>query len=87
MMCIFAQYKDIFGKPREGLHGIRLFDFAIVDIIMTIIAGALIGEYLGYNVILVILLLLLLSIPLHMLFGVDSKMIEILKSGCKVNQE
>ena len=36
-MCIFSQYKDILGLPREGIHSIRVFDYAIIDIIMTFI--------------------------------------------------
>lgn len=77
-MCVFAKYKDIFGKPREGAHGIRLFDIAIVDLIMTIIAGALLSEWLGYNAVVVIIFLLLLSVPVHMLFGVETGVIKML---------
>ena len=35
-LCI---YKDIFGKPGEGLHKYRLFNIAIIDVIFTIVAS------------------------------------------------
>ncbi len=34
-----CKYKDIFGKPGQGVHKYRLFDIAIIDVIFTI-AGA-----------------------------------------------
>ena len=32
-------YKDIFGKPGQGLHKYRLFNIAIVDVIFTLIGA------------------------------------------------
>ncbi len=37
-----CKYKDIFGKPREGLHSYRIFDIAIVDLVLTILVAFLI---------------------------------------------
>jgi len=34
-----CKYKDIFGKPGEGLHKYRLFNIAIIDVIFTIIGA------------------------------------------------
>ena len=48
-MCIFAKYKNIFGEPRKGVHSYRLFDFAIIDFIFTIIPIYIIGLYYNYN--------------------------------------
>jgi hypothetical protein len=36
-MCIFSEYKDIFGAPGTGIHSYRAFDIAIVDVAFTII--------------------------------------------------
>ena len=44
-----CKYKDIFGKPSEGVHSIRLFNLAVVDIIMVIIGGLFIAHYFNYN--------------------------------------
>ena len=45
-------YKDLleskFGKPREGLHSYRFLDFAIVDILLTILLGIIIQKLFKY---------------------------------------
>lgn len=33
-MC---QYKDLFGKPREGLRIYRIFDIAVYDVVVTVV--------------------------------------------------
>ena len=35
-MLEFCKYKDLFGKPGEGVHSYRIFNIAIVDVILTI---------------------------------------------------
>ena len=37
-----CKYKNIFGEPNTGAHKKRVFDIAIVDVIVTIIAGVII---------------------------------------------
>lgn len=68
---MFCKYKDMFGKPNEGLHKYRIFDIAIVDVVMTIIAAYLITlvwpEFHFTNVLMV---LFLLAILMHRLFCV-----------------
>ena len=56
-MCIFAQYKDILGVPREGIHGIRVYDFAIVDFVMTFIGACIIAYFFKMNVLFVFIYL------------------------------
>ena len=68
------QYNNIAGKPREGIHSIRLFDFAIMDILFTVLAAYLIARYSQKSFILIFVLLVLLGIFLHWLFCVDTKL-------------
>jgi hypothetical protein len=80
-MCIFAKYANIFGEPRKGIHSYRLFDFAIIDIIFTIIPIYILGLYYNYtlkNIILLILIIFFIGQILHLLFCVKTKFIEIL---------
>jgi hypothetical protein len=35
----FCKYADIFGKPGTGLHSFRLYDFAVVDVLLTVALG------------------------------------------------
>lgn len=76
-MCIFAKYKDIFGKPRESVHSIRIFDFAIIDIIMTFIGAYFISKYYKINIWLTFTLLFIYGQILHALFCVKTKFISL----------
>ena len=42
---MFCQYKNLFGEPKKGAHSYRLFDIAIVDVILTIIGAFLLHKY------------------------------------------
>ena len=75
MMC---KYKNIFGKPNEGLHSYRLFDIAIVDVVLTVILGVIIAKISKINTFTVLFGLFLLSIMMHRLFCVDTKITRIL---------
>jgi hypothetical protein len=76
-MCIFSQYKDIFGVSREGVHSIRVFDFAIVDIIMTLIGAIIISYFFKFNLILIFIYLFILGQVLHILFCVETKFVSL----------
>jgi hypothetical protein len=58
MLC---QYKDILGKPGKGIHSYRIFNIAIVDVLLTIIGAYIIYLFfpkINYFVILILLFLL-----------------------------
>lgn len=79
-MCIFAKYANIFGEPRTGVHSYRLFDFAIVDIIFTIIITYLIGIYYKCNLnnmIILYFIIFFIGQIFHLLFCVKTKFIKI----------
>jgi hypothetical protein len=69
---MFCQYKDILGKVGEGPHSLRIFDIAIVDVILTIIGAYIINLFVFPNCkyLLVLLFLFLLGIVLHRFFCV-----------------
>jgi hypothetical protein len=46
---MFCNYKDILGKSNEGVHSIRIFNLAIIDILFTIIAAYLISIYFSVS--------------------------------------
>jgi len=69
------KYKDYFGKPGTGAHKYRFLNFAIVDVVATIVGVYIIYAlltYFGYIVNFWILLVgvFILGIFLHHLFGV-----------------
>ena len=65
-------YKDIFGKPNEGLHSYRFLNIAVVDLLMTIAFAKWFSYYYEYNFALVFFILLIISILSHWLFCVDT---------------
>lgn len=73
-----CQYKDIFGKPREGVHQYRFFDIAIVDLIGTIIGALLIARWLNYDFVSVFLFLMISSLFIHKLFCVETTLTKLI---------
>ncbi len=68
----FCQYKNIFGKPGEGIHSYRIFNIAIFDLLGAILVAILIAYLTKTNVWLVFFILFLIGILLHYLFCVDT---------------
>jgi len=68
MLC---QYKDILGKPGQGIHSYRIFNIAYVDVIFTIIGAYVI--YLFFpkiNYFVILISFFILGIILHKMFCV-----------------
>lgn len=73
MLC---QYKDIGGKPREGLHRLRIpiIDLAFWDVAGTIAIGYVLVAYFKFNPIITATTLVLLTIFVHWLFCVPTRL-------------
>lgn len=69
MLC---QYRDIFGKPNQGVHQYRFMNIAIVDLLLTVAIAIFIGYLIHKNWLLILLILLLLAIFIHRLFCVNT---------------
>jgi hypothetical protein len=69
-MSMYCQYKDILGKPNTGIHSYRIFNIAIADVLLTIIAAFLISYFFKFNFLLTLFILFLSGIILHRLFCV-----------------
>ena len=67
-------FANIFGAPRTGVHAYRLFDVAIVDFGLTVAAAYPLSRYLGQPFLSTAVLLVLVSVPVHMAFGVQTKL-------------
>ena len=67
-----CQYRHIFGKEKEGIHSIRLFDIAVVDYIMTYIAAYFISRYYNVSFMYTSIMLFALAIVLHRIFCVNT---------------
>lgn len=65
-----CKYKNMLGNLNKGVHSYRLFGVAIVDVIMTILAAALISYFRKQSFVTTLLFLFLLGIALHRIFCV-----------------
>lgn len=71
----FCKYKNILGEPKKGVHSIRIFNIAIVDVIATFLVAWLFSWFFNLRVIgtiIITLILIVASIPIHKLFCVDT---------------
>lgn len=62
--------RNMFGPPGTGVHSIRLFDIAIIDVILTLIFAIIFAKITKLNIIMVTIILFLLSIVMHRIFCV-----------------
>ena len=69
---MFCQYKNALGIPGQGVHSYRIFNIAIVDVILTIIGALLFSWILGTNFWITLIVLFLLGIFLHKIFCVKT---------------
>jgi len=67
-----CKYKDMLGEPKKGVHSYRIFNIAIVDVIMTIIGAYIISWLSKYPFWIVLGSLFVLGIICHRLFCVRS---------------
>jgi len=83
MNCPFSKFKDIFGKPNEGAHKFRLFDLPLVDYIGAILLALLIRYITKIPFELIIVIVLIIGIICHYLFGVDTSLMKYFNIKCK----
>ena len=65
-----CKYKNILGIPGQGPHSYRIFNIAIVDVILTIILAYIISYIFKISFIKTSIILFILGILLHRLFCV-----------------
>ena len=73
-----CKYKDLFGKPNTGLHSFRIFNIAIVDLILTIFAAYLFSFLFKFSFLYSFFGLFILGIMMHHIFCVKTTIDKIL---------
>ena len=69
-MLNLCKYKDIFGKPKQGAHSYRIFNIAIVDLVLTILAAYILSILTGYKFVYTLIFMFILGIISHRIFCV-----------------
>jgi len=75
-----CKYKNSLGVPGQGIHSYRIFNIAIVDVIMTIVAGYFLSRAYKYSFVFTCVILFILGIVLHRLFCVRTTIDKLLFS-------
>ena len=69
-MVDLCKYKNILGEPGKGVHSFRIFNIAIVDVLLTILAAYILSIFTKFNLIYTTILMFILGIISHRLFCV-----------------
>lgn len=80
-----CKYRHIFWKEGEGPHSIRLFNIAIVDLAVTIVAAFFISKAINKNFYLTLLVLLIIGVFIHRLFCVNTTINKLIFGEIKVS--
>jgi len=79
-MFNLCKYKDIFGKPNQGAHSYRIFNIAIVDVLLTILAAYILSILTGYKFVYTLIFMFILGIISHRIFCVRTTIDKLLFS-------
>jgi hypothetical protein len=71
-----TKYKDVLGKPKQGFHKPRWFGLARNDIIGTAVVAFFLSHSSFSKFIATFLLLVIIGIYLHWIFGVDTTLLQ-----------
>lgn len=83
MSCPFSQYKNIFGEPNKGAHSYRICDLPIIDYIGAIIIALIITYITKIPFELIIIIVLIIGVLCHYLFGVETNLMKYFNIKCK----
>lgn len=82
MTTSLCKYANAFGEPNTGVHSIRIFNIAIVDVLATILLALIVAIIIKYVIrvnsyflnifIITLVFLFILGIILHRLFCVKT---------------
>lgn len=67
-----CSFRDIFGKPNEGVHSVRFMGVAIIDFILTVLVALIVSYLFAQNFLMILVILILLGIILHRIFCVKT---------------
>lgn len=65
-----CRYKNIFGEPGKGVHKFRIFNIAIVDVLLTVLVAYLVTYFFKIPFICSLVIMFTLGIIAHHLFCV-----------------
>jgi hypothetical protein len=80
--CPFSKYKNIFGEQDTGIHKYKFKGTAIFDYIFSIIGAFVLTYFTNFPLVLSTILILVLGIIFHFLFGVNTRTLQFFGINC-----
>lgn len=77
-MYRFCKYKDSLGISGKGIHSYRVFDIAIIDLIMTIIGSYVIARIFHLSFLWTFITIFIIGEILHYIFCVPTTFIRLI---------
>jgi hypothetical protein len=77
-MLDLCKYKNILGEPDKGVHSFRIFNIAIVDVLLTILAAYILSYFTNYELIYTLIFMFILGIISHRIFCVRTTVDKVL---------
>jgi hypothetical protein len=65
-----CKYKDMFGKPDTGVHSFRIFNIAVVDVVLTILLAFFISKMFHLRFDITLIVFFIVGIIAHRVFCV-----------------
>ena len=75
-----CKYKNILGVPGQGPHSYRIFNIAIVDVLLTLILAYILSYIYNISFVKTSIILFILGILLHRIFCVKTTIDKLLFS-------
>jgi hypothetical protein len=75
---IMNMYIMTSSVPNTGIHSIRLFNIAIIDVLLTVIVAYILSLYIGYSFWLILGVSFILGIVIHRLLNIQTTIDRIL---------
>ena len=73
-----SKYKNIFGEPGKGLHQYKFKGTSVIDYGFTIVVAFIVTYYTDIPLVITTIVLLILGILFHSLFGIRSQALKYL---------
>ena len=69
-MIDLCKYKNLLGEPGKGIHSFRLFNIAIADVLLTILAAYILSIFTKIKLVYTLIFMFILGIISHRIFCV-----------------
>jgi len=82
-VCFLKDYRDIFGKPKTGVHQYRFLNTAVVDYILSFVLALFLAWLTNTPLVLMTIAVLIVGVILHAIFGVNTQTLRFFGIHCK----